>query len=136
MRVRVLFLHIRFSSINGIKCGAMLKTSRHSPPPHPSFYIEKALMYDLSSSSLASNETDSLACAINRASETCLARACALASDLARLIDMPGTGFYKTIVHSFISYENIHNVFICSQYINDEYETFRLHFIAKLGFLW
>ena len=51
-------------------------------------------MYNLSVSALASNEINRLACAISRACGSCWVRACALASDCARLIEMPVYSFH------------------------------------------
>ena len=68
-------------------------------------------MYNLLIASLASNGIDGLTSVINRACGACWVRASALASDRARLIEMPA----YTIIYCFILLSIIYNIlpYIC-----------------------
>ena len=84
--VHAVSFQIKFSLLNGINFGTILKSTRHLPPKVLCW--KNPLMHNLSISSTASNEMDRLVCPINRARGTCLAHACSLLSDRTRLIEM------------------------------------------------
>ena len=60
-------------------------------------------MFSLSISSLVDNEIDRFACVTNRERERCGVRACALASDRARLIETLATlPFYNNYYYKYL----------------------------------
>ena len=71
----------------------------------------------------------SVASATNRARETCRARACALASDSARLIEMPECTISQEVQHKYkFEYENHDNKY-CEDHTRKDEKAYKYFFI-------